>query len=167
MKIEEMEDVFLNSANFAPHAFLTLAPPSGYALNLKALIKVSKVSWRSQPSKKYLDLHLKENKTNFVSCKKLLPSHSGLRGLRMPNFWQTCLISKLFFFQFDYIAFTCPLGYVFENSNNITHYVFCHDWMFMYQFDMETLCVRKFIVIHLRSHNSCVPYVIATFFLRI
>ena len=42
--IEEMADVFLNSANFASHAFLTLAPPSGYALNLKALIKVSKVS---------------------------------------------------------------------------------------------------------------------------
>ena len=44
IKIEEMADVFLNSANFASHAFLTLAPPSGYALNLKALIKVSKVS---------------------------------------------------------------------------------------------------------------------------
>jgi hypothetical protein len=44
MKIEEMADVFLNSANFAPHAFLTLVPASGYALNLKALIKVSKVS---------------------------------------------------------------------------------------------------------------------------
>jgi hypothetical protein len=43
MKVEEMEDVFLNSANFASHAFLTLAPPSGYALNLKALIKVSKI----------------------------------------------------------------------------------------------------------------------------
>ena len=43
-KIEEMEDVFLNSANFASYAFLTLAPPSGYTLNLKALIKVSKVS---------------------------------------------------------------------------------------------------------------------------
>ena len=35
--IDEMADVFLNSANFASHAFLTLAPPSGYALNLKAL----------------------------------------------------------------------------------------------------------------------------------
>ena len=52
MKIEEMADVFLNSANFASHALfnfvshalLNLAPPSGYALNLKALIKVSKVS---------------------------------------------------------------------------------------------------------------------------
>jgi hypothetical protein len=44
MKIVEMADVFLNSANFASHAFLALAPPSGYALNLKALIKVSKGS---------------------------------------------------------------------------------------------------------------------------
>jgi hypothetical protein len=44
MKIEEMEDVFLNSANFAPHAFLTLVEPRGYGLNLKALIKESKVS---------------------------------------------------------------------------------------------------------------------------
>ena len=48
MKIEEMADVFLNSANFAPHALLTSVPPSGYALNLKALIKVSKVSRTSQ-----------------------------------------------------------------------------------------------------------------------
>ena len=52
MKIEEMADVFLNSANFASHAFLTLAQPSGYALNLKALIKVSKVGQRSQLSMK-------------------------------------------------------------------------------------------------------------------
>ena len=44
MKIEEMADVFLNSANFVKHTFLNLAPSSGYAVNLKALIKVSKVS---------------------------------------------------------------------------------------------------------------------------
>jgi hypothetical protein len=44
MKIEEMADVFLNSANFASQAFLTLALPRGYALNIKALTKVSKVS---------------------------------------------------------------------------------------------------------------------------
>jgi hypothetical protein len=44
IKIEEMADVFLNSANFAKHTFSTLVPPRGYALNLKALIKVSKVS---------------------------------------------------------------------------------------------------------------------------
>ena len=44
MKIEEMAEVFLNMVNFVSHAILTLAPPRGYALNLKALIKVSKVS---------------------------------------------------------------------------------------------------------------------------
>ena len=44
MKIEEMVDVFPNSDNFVSHVLLTLAPPSGYALKLIALIKVSKVS---------------------------------------------------------------------------------------------------------------------------
>ena len=37
MKIEEMADIFLNSANFASHALLNLAPPSSYALNLKGV----------------------------------------------------------------------------------------------------------------------------------
>ena len=64
MKIEEMADVFLNLANFASHAFLTLAPPSGYALNLKALIKVSKVSWTSQLSYEILRSSLEDKKTN-------------------------------------------------------------------------------------------------------
>ena len=49
-KIEEMASVFLNWANFTKHKFSTLEPPSDYALNLKALIKVSKVSWTSQLS---------------------------------------------------------------------------------------------------------------------
>ena len=62
--IEEMEDVFLNSANFAKHTFSTLASPSGYALNLKVLIKVSKV--RSSFERKF-------DKTNFISQKKHLP----------------------------------------------------------------------------------------------
>ena len=44
MKIEEMADIFLNTANFAAHALLTLVPSSGYALNPKALIKVSNVN---------------------------------------------------------------------------------------------------------------------------
>ena len=58
MKIEEMADVFLISANFPPHAFLTLVPPSGYALNLKALIKVSKLAEHFSFHMKYLDLCL-------------------------------------------------------------------------------------------------------------
>ena len=83
MKIEEMADVFLNSANFAPHALLTLAPPSGYALNLKPLIKVSKVSWKSQLSYEILRSSLKRkfDKTNFISPKKTPPKSPGLLGL--------------------------------------------------------------------------------------
>ena len=43
-----MADVFVNLANFVQHTLLTLAPPSGYILNLKALINASKVCWASQ-----------------------------------------------------------------------------------------------------------------------
>ena len=78
-----MVDIFINSTNLVPHAILTLAPPSSYALNLKALIKVSKVSWRSQLSYEILrsSFERKVDKTNFVSPQKLIPSHLGLREL--------------------------------------------------------------------------------------
>ena len=84
MKIEEMADIFLNSANFASHAFLTSAPPSGYALNLKILIKVSKVSWTSQLSYELLrsSFERKSDKTNFVSPKKTPPKSPQFLGLK-------------------------------------------------------------------------------------
>jgi hypothetical protein len=43
----------------------------------------------------------------------------------------------------DYVAFTCPVGYVFEGTNNITHFALCYNWEFIYLFDPEVLCVRK------------------------
>ena len=43
----------------------------------------------------------------------------------------------------DYVAFSCPLGYVFKDTNNITHYAVCHDWQFIYLYDPEVKCVRK------------------------
>ena len=69
--IEEIKDVFQDSANFAPHALLTLAPPSDYALNLKALIKVSNIS-TSQLSYEILrsSFERKFDKTNFISLKR-------------------------------------------------------------------------------------------------
>jgi hypothetical protein len=71
MKIEEMAYVFLNLANFTSNAFLTLAPPRGYAFNLKALIKVPKVSCTSQLS---YEIHRSSferqfDNTNFISPK--------------------------------------------------------------------------------------------------
>ena len=81
MKIEEIVEVFLNSANFMPDAFLILAPPSGYALNLKSLIKVSNVSWTSQLYMKYV-LERKFDKTNFISPKKTPPKSPCVLGFR-------------------------------------------------------------------------------------
>ena len=40
MKIDKMENVFLNLANFEQHTLLNLMPPSGYTLYPKALIKI-------------------------------------------------------------------------------------------------------------------------------
>ena len=58
----------------------------------KALIKVSKVSWRSQLSYEIIrsSFERKFEKTNFISPKKLHPGHSGLRGLRNHFLWPIC-----------------------------------------------------------------------------
>ena len=70
MKFEEMLDVFLNWTNFAQHALLTLATPSGYALNLKAVIKFAEHLG-------FQNFHLKkDDKNNFISPKKHLPKAS-------------------------------------------------------------------------------------------
>ena len=79
-----MADVFLNLANFASHTFLTLEPPSSFALNLKALIKVSKVSWTSQVSYEILrsSLERKFEETNFISPKRTPPKSPHRLGLK-------------------------------------------------------------------------------------
>ena len=104
MKIEEMADVFLNSANFASHAFLTLAPPSGYALNLKALIKVSKVSWTSQLSYWILwfsfERKFKKDKIHFSEKPHpKTPVHLGLKV----TFLSHDLLYYNFLSQFSYL----------------------------------------------------------------
>ena len=68
MKIEEMADVFLNSANFASHAFFTLAPPSRYIVfEPKSIDQGVKLAEHLSFHMKYLDLHLKENLTRQTS----------------------------------------------------------------------------------------------------
>ena len=46
--------------------------------------------------------------------------------------------------EYDYVAFTCPEGYVYEGTNNITHYAICIHWEFVYLYDQDVLCVRKY-----------------------
>ena len=86
-KLKKWPTFFLNLANFVKHTFLTLAPPSHYALNLKALIKVSKVSWTSQLS---YEIHRssferKFAKANFISPKKTPPKSPHRLGLNWPK----------------------------------------------------------------------------------
>jgi hypothetical protein len=45
----------------------------------------------------------------------------------------------------DYVSFTCPEGYVFEGTNNMTHYAMCHNWEYIYLFDPRVMCTRKYI----------------------
>lgn len=45
------------------------------------------------------------------------------------------------------VAFNCPEGYVFEDSTNITHYAICHNWEYVYNFDLEAKCVRKYLAL--------------------
>ena len=83
MKIEEIANVFLNSANFALHVLFTLAPPSGYALNLKTLIKLSKVSWSSKFPYEILRSSFvrKFDRTNIISPKRTPPKSPHRLGL--------------------------------------------------------------------------------------
>lgn len=48
------------------------------------------------------------------------------------------------FFQLDYVYFTCPEGFVFQGSKNVTHYAVCRNWKFVYLFDLTKPCVGKF-----------------------
>ena len=92
MKIDEMADVFLNLANFAQHSLLTLAPPRGYTLNLKLLIKVSKVSWTSQLSYKVLWSSFDRNfRKDFISLKKTPPKSPVQLGLRYTTYLESIL----------------------------------------------------------------------------
>ena len=45
--------------------------------------------------------------------------------------------------EFDYVAFTCPEGYIFKESNNKTHYALCMNWEFIYLYNKDATCVRK------------------------
>ena len=51
----------------------------------------------------------------------------------------------IFVFQSDFVAFSCPLGYAFEDSTNITHYAFCFNTTWVHAYDEEKRCLRNWI----------------------
>ena len=53
--------------------------------------------------------------------------------------------------EFDFAAFECPEGFVFEGSSAYVAFAVCHDWQFIYTYDFDSPCVRKCIYIKRRS----------------
>ena len=45
--------------------------------------------------------------------------------------------------------YTCPLGWVFENSHNISQYAYCYNWTWTADFNTSKACVRKYLIIPL------------------
>ena len=43
--------------------------------------------------------------------------------------------------------YTCPVGWVFENSNNITHTASCINWFWVADFNTSAPCTRKYNII--------------------
>jgi hypothetical protein len=40
-------------------------------------------------------------------------------------------------------TYTCPLGWVFADSHNISQHAYCHNWAWRAEFDVTKACVRK------------------------
>ena len=40
-------------------------------------------------------------------------------------------------------SYTCPEGWHFQDSKNISHYAFCIDWSWVADFDTSKPCIRK------------------------
>ena len=44
------------------------------------------------------------------------------------------------------VEYKCPLGWVFQDSNNISHYAYCQNWTWIVDFQVEKPCVRKYFM---------------------
>ena len=122
--------------NFAQRTILTLAPPIGYTLNLKALIKVSKNSWTSQLS--YRVLHLKEN-PKFISLKKHLPK-APLQGK----------MRRLMLKIWKYTTGLCSANLQSVESNAGLHWSFSS--LAIGEFGQKTDCIKSSILIPLMEN---------------
>ena len=41
------------------------------------------------------------------------------------------------------VEYKCPLGWVFQDSNNISHFAYCRNWTWIIDFDTTKPCIRK------------------------
>ena len=41
--------------------------------------------------------------------------------------------------------YTCPFGWVFQDSNNITHSAYCRNWTWVVDFNTTKPCIREYL----------------------
>ena len=44
------------------------------------------------------------------------------------------------------VEYECPLGWVFQDSNNISNFAYCRNWTWTVDFDTEKPCIRRNII---------------------
>ena len=44
------------------------------------------------------------------------------------------------------VEYECPLGWVFQDSNNISNFAYCRNWTWTVDFDPEKPCIRRNII---------------------
>ena len=78
--------------------------------------------------------------TNIV-----IPGVSGnkINKIKLTTLTRLSINQFLTWLQMSYISFSCPEGYIFEDSNNATNYAFCFNTTFDVQYDPKKYCVRK------------------------
>ncbi len=59
-------------------------------------------------------------------------------------------------------TYTCPLGWVFEDSHNISQYAYCLNWTWVADFDTSKACVRKYYL----KHNYVYEELYKSFFIK-
>lgn len=45
--------------------------------------------------------------------------------------------------ELDFVTFSCPEGYYFNDTNDINVYATCYDWGWQYNYEPETFCLRS------------------------
>ena len=60
----------------------------------------------------------------------------------------------------SFVNYSCPLGWVFNSSNNITHRARCLDWSWVVDFDPSMPCIRKSLDDNRINHFFLCSYIL-------
>ena len=46
--------------------------------------------------------------------------------------------------ELDLVEYSCPEGYLWDGTNEVTFYSMCHNWTWINSFPSDVICVRKY-----------------------